>query len=322
VTFEELRREFADRVIGPHWLELVRELCQQTVVSYPPKIYGGTEAWADSLDDLVQDVVTNALLRDHQLEYLLDEARTMSDLRRLLGRQIRHVLARRRTRTVVDQLLERSQVLLRNSPFTQLAAGRNARWALDQTPYEDRSPSPRDLRRAEIVARGLPVVPYSGSERGPIVYREDVLRQLLQGVAETLACSFGLRDLDYIFRNVLTGFLPSVLNGVGGPLQGPPTDPEDASEMTRAATAVYERLDSTQRQVLAAKLCGVSDADVGEQLSMSRPTVAKRKEGTFEVLRMALEGFSDEIREGAVDQLALLLAGTWPPISGGDNEVG
>jgi hypothetical protein len=320
VTLEELRVEFRNEVIGPKWLETVQEVCRQTTRSYPANIYGGTESWADSMDDLVQDVITNALIRDHQLEYLMDEAQAMGDLRRLLGRQVRHVLARRRIRTVVDQLLDRSRVILRQPPFVQLANGKNARWTLDDRPFEDRSPNPGELRCAEIGVRGVSIVPYAGSERAPIIYREESLRQLLQGLARSMPCPFGLRDLDRIFRNVLTGFLPGVLDGVGGP-QGPPTDPEDASEMRRTANQVYEQLEPVQRQVLAAKLIGVSDSDVAWRLAISRPTAAKRKMATFEIVREAAEHLTDDARGGMVDELGNLLVGIWPPQLGGGDEV-
>ena len=316
MTLEELQREYAAEVIGAKWLEFVRDVCQQVVTSYPPRVYADTQNWDDSLDDLTQDVVALSLLRDRQVDYLMTEGRTLADVRRLLVRQIQHVLARRRTRTVIDQLLERSRPLLSQDPFVTIGEGRSIRWSHVNRTYEDRSPYQSEFRRAEIGVRIIPIVPYGGSERAPIVYREDNLKRLLEVVSQTLATPFGIRDLDFIFRHVLTGFLPGVLMGVERP-QGRSTSPEDALEMRQTAISIIDRLDQEQMSVLAAKLTGISDSDVAKGLSLSRPTAAKRKDEVFEIVRREADALTDAARSEMVDQLASLLAGEWPP-AGGD----
>jgi hypothetical protein len=273
------------------------------------------ERWADGIDDLIQDVVVNALIRDRQAEYLMDRSATMDDFRRLLAVQVRHVLARRRRRTVVDQLLERCSRLLRQAPFVEVQTQPRRRFTLEGKEVIERSPTPVELRDVALAARTLPRVQSAGMERAPLVYREAALQRLLYLTADRLPTPFGLNDLDQVFRQLLTDFLPGVLDPAGWSDDHPADPshrPEEALDVTDTADRLIGNLGVEGRQILAAKLAGTSDSDIAKGLRLSRPTVAGRKEATLATVRREAEHLGESLHAMLMEQLAIRLAGEWP----------
>ena len=310
-TLEELRSEHRDELVGARWLEEVRHICGEVVVRYPAEVYAHGLSWRDEIDDLVQEVVVDRLLKERQADYLVHVSATVSDVRRLLARQVRITLAHRRRRTVVDQLLDRARQLLRDSSFEKLTSDPDS-WSLAGKSVVDRSASPAELRLAERRVRSIPTIAGDGLERAPTVYRSEDLRQLLSVVAETLPTAFEVRDLDLIFRSLLTSYLPSVLDHVGANALAPTDADTEEIEMS-AAREVVDMLDAEQRTIVAAKLSGVADADIAAALGLSRPTVAKRRTLAFDRVRPSLAPFDDEARLRIADRLGMVLAGYWPP---------
>ena len=113
MSISDLRSEYEREVIGLAILAEVRRACASRARKYPPVVYARSTTWNDdAIDDLVQDVITRRLLGKRQLDYLFDMGRTIDAWRALLDRQVRITLARRRVRTVVDNLLDRAKRLL------------------------------------------------------------------------------------------------------------------------------------------------------------------------------------------------------------------
>ena len=113
MSIADLRTEYEREVIGLAILAEVRRACSFRPRRYPPTVYARSATWNDdAIDDLVQDVITHRLLGERQLAYLFDVGRTIDAWRALLDRQVRIALARRRVRTVVDNLLDRAKRLL------------------------------------------------------------------------------------------------------------------------------------------------------------------------------------------------------------------
>ena len=106
-----IRREFEARGVGPLMLAEVRTIAYRLVPRYNA-VYTGVGNWRDGFDDLVQDVVCDSLLRDQQAQYLVATSAAIEDFRRLLVRQTRRCLARRRVRTIIDNLLDRARPIL------------------------------------------------------------------------------------------------------------------------------------------------------------------------------------------------------------------
>jgi len=314
MTLRDLRAEFEAETIGVQWLEEVRSMCQRIVVSYSVETYAHGVSWDSELDDLVQDVVTERLLGERQAHYLMAASSTLPDFRRLLGRQIRLTLAHRRRRTVLDQLLARARLILSSEPFQKVQSNPDA-WTLAAAQVTDRAATPSELRFAAERVRLIPVVRGRGLKRASTVYTTANLENLLRLVVESLATPLRISDLDRILELLLTPFLPSILDREGSP-QGDPSSaltPDEEHELNVAVRTMLAGLDAQDRLLLAAKLSGVSDADVAAALQVSRPTAAHRKQVLLERLEPLLGALPDPLRTIAVDRLSADLAGVWPP---------
>lgn len=301
MNLDDLRLEFERETMGHKWLDAVRSVCRTVVRRYPPEIYANSPTWADALDDLVQDVVTNALIRDGQAQYLMDVCATADDFKRLLARQVSHVLARNRRRTVIDQLLDRSKPLLNTAPFER--AGRSL-YVLPGAPAEA---TPNGFREAVAIVRGAARVPHRGTERAPTVFSTDTLRAVLIAVVAAHGPTT-LSDLGRILSSGLTPLLPSVLGSSDGPEPGrSDIDPEDVLNVQEAVTQVVDRLTDDELALLRWKLLAVTDTDIAGMTGLSRPTVANRKQAMLDTVRELVSGLPSELHDHAFDQLTVRL---------------
>ncbi len=320
-NLELLREELREGGPGGRWLSEVTFVCRGVVSSYAPHAYAGGLSWRDEIEDLVQEVVTERLIAERQALYIVDVALSISDVHRLLARQIRITLAHRRRRTVVDQLLRRARALLAVDPFERLP-GSPARWCLSAAEVVDRRPTAQELRDCEASIRSIPVVRGAGVERAPIVYRTEDLQRALVAIAERLSTPVTQQDLDKIFSAVLTSFLPGVLD-MAEPAPGSAmTHGAVSAQALEAAARIAQSLSKEQRLIIAAKVSGVADADVAVALGISRPTAAKRRNAAFEVFRRECQVLESDEHSVVLERLAALLAGAWPPGGGDVDTVG
>ncbi|MGH3832573.1 MAG: hypothetical protein ACRDRS_19390, partial [Pseudonocardiaceae bacterium] len=127
---DELTAETQRERIGPLWLAEVREACREVSRRFDAVVYAVVErAWTGSeIEELVQDVTAEQLLRQGQLRYILDVAASVEEVRRLLRHQVRRSLVRRRRRTVVDQLLARVRQSLEDPCCERLPGVVPDRW--------------------------------------------------------------------------------------------------------------------------------------------------------------------------------------------------
>lgn len=313
VNLRTLRSEYESVTLGAAWLREIRQLVRAVTASYPPGPYAHGIAWADEYDDVVQDVIVERLLNERQLEYIMDVAVSLDDVRRLLRRQIRITLAHRRRRTVVDQLLARSRRLLREPLFQALPGRRPPAWTLAGKEPLERAPQPAELRLAERRIRSIPTIVGRGGERASTVYRTDDLRELLRVVADTLPTAVRLRDLDNVLREVLTPHLLSILDSGDATHVASPDQPAgEEYDVVVAVNALVREIRGDQRTLIAAKLSGASDSDIAASLHISRPTVAKRRNEAFKSIERQFAHLDERARRSAADMLAVALAGFWP----------
>ncbi len=310
MNLEALRAEHARERIGPLWLEAVKTVCQNLVRQYPPQIYSSAPTWRDGLEDLIQDVVASALIRDGQAEYILDVAVTVDDFRRLLRRQVRHVLARGRRRTVVDQLLNRSVRLLDSGPFEVVAEHPERAWAIEG----DREPRSA-FREAVAIVRSAGRVPQHGIERAPTIFTTRTLSAILHSIAE-IHSPLTRHELGNILEFGLTPFLPGVLVTKDRPAGRSFPDPEDELHVAESVANVVDALPDQQLQLLRSKLLGRSDADVAADLGVSRPTAAARKREMLAAVESAFGDLRPELRDAAMDRLSIRL--TLPRLQQGE----
>lgn len=295
--WESLLAEHASWRLGPLWLEETERAVRLAVARYPPDVYAGTTAWDPaSREDLVQDVVVRQLLDDRQVEYIAAVADDLDAARGLLAKQVRWTLARRRSRTVIDNLLDRCR-----------GRGGWRRGTRDATHEEV-------VEAARRVAR-LPRVPVKSGDRAPIVFTESSLERALQEIGQVLPDGFGDADLDRIFSRILTDHLPGSLVVFETPVDEADRSltPEEAHLVEAAAEQAYSALTVQQRRLLGLKMADVSDAAVGSALGMSRPTVAKRHRAAAAVARSHLADLPPRVQDAAMGRLAEQLLALLPP---------
>jgi hypothetical protein len=317
MSLADIRAEYgSSERIGPRILLEVRRAVNGLVKHYDPVVYGGVHRWKDGIDDLIQDVTVDALIRGRQLDYLVMVSRTIEDFRRLLERQVRLQLARRRQRTIIDNILDRCESILRKSPFAATSYGRKTTYRLEGRHAERREPTEVELRQAARRVFLVPRISFRVSERAPIVYAQENLKILLRAIGESLACEFSRSDIDRILRLTLTDLLPSFLyldegEGDAGAEQvdvaASAPSIEESIMIREAAEGILTRLSEDEKLILARKLADVSDGDLANEMRISRPTLAKRKGRVFEILESELKTLPNELHNLVIETVGLRL---------------
>ena len=305
MSLDELRDEYAREQIGACWLAELWRAVRVTTVRFDPVIYGRVAHWREGWEDLLQEVVVDRLLREGQLQYIVHTAVDLDHARRLLISQVRRTLARRRDRTVIDNLLDRARDLLGPPGFEAVGSKSTPMYRLAGATAEVRTPSDGELRHAALGVCQLPRVPAAGGERAPRVYTTETLHQALHVVAESLPCTFGVRDLDRIFRQALTDFLPGALDicDEASAWQDRSLTPEEVVVVHDVTERIWTQLSVDDRMVLAMKLQDRSDGEIAMKLGVSRPTAASRKQRLHQQLQTELAELAETVQQAAVDAL-------------------
>lgn len=285
---DRLLDEAIARQIGPLWLAEIRDACSAVARHFDPGVYGVAErSWTTGeIDELVQDLTTEQLLRQGQLDYIIDVATSADDVRRLLRHQARRALVRRRRRTVIDQLLVRLKKLLDSQEYERLVGINPARY---QPTGSEVDPIPATEAALDAAAAAVRLLPTSSAtgDRAPAVFRAEVLEQVLRLAFEATGASLSVSDLAEILRRALTSWVPVVLE-VGEQFDPWPADVADVPiDLEETMHDLMQRIDVADREILRAKLAGVSDAALADRLGISRPTAAKRKTEAFRNLQEA-----------------------------------
>ena len=306
--------EFEARGVGPLMLSEVQQITYRLAPRYNAAVYSEIGNWRHGFDDLVQDVVTDSLLGDEQAKYLVDTAGTIDDFRRLLARQVRRRLARRRTRTVVDNLLDRARPMLDERPFRRSTRHQYVTYAPWDQLREERAATFRELRLAADAIRSVPHVATSKRDRAPVVYSTPGLHLVLVRVTESLPNEFTIGELDRIFRLTLPHLLPGFLDldrpsMIEDRAADDDTQPSATVPAREAASSILRSLDAEQLLIVAAKLAGLPDDAIAAQLGIRRRTAANRKAVVFAVLADELDHLTDESRLACLDLLAPALHG-------------
>lgn len=280
-----LASEAAEQRIGSRWLAEVRAACVDVTRRFDPAVYAAVErAWtASEVDDLAQEVVLEQLIRQGQLDYILDVSQSSGDVQRLLRHRVRRQLVARRRRTVIDRLLVRIAAILDEPAFEQLAQVAPARFKPAGSAYDLAAPSESDLNRAAAAVRLLPTSD-SGGDRAPAVYRAEVLRHFVDLCFEHSGTGLSIRDFDEILRLVLTSWYPLLLDlDEGQDSLVEPSEPEPRWE--ELVQHLMRALPDVDRLALHLNLSGASDAQLAHRLGVSRPTAASRRMAAFARLR-------------------------------------
>jgi hypothetical protein len=271
-------------------------------------VYNGGEPWGDpAFEELAQDVVADCLLGEGQLQYLFDVVDDLESFRRLMVRQVKRALYRRRRTSVVDRLLKRVRVITAEAPFRVEAIGRERWITREASPAPLRSLDESELRGAAAAVHDVPRLAETGaSERASMVYTTSHLAELVQRLVDRTG---GLTesDLAKILEILLTAWLPTFLEDTEGDQIPTPEAADsglDYSNLMETVKAFADTLSETDRVVLLFKSQGLSDAAVAARVGRSRPWVADRKR---EVLARVESGLMNEVDSNQHSLAARLL---------------
>jgi hypothetical protein len=310
LSFEELVAEYRTAGIGPLILAEIRELAWAITRSYDPVVYAQVPSWDEGIEDLVQQFGVEVLIAQGQLDYAMMMANDHQHFRRLLALQLRHLLARRRRRTVVDNMLMRSRQLVAEPPFLMLS--HQSEWSYTLLGKDIEAGRPTQLQLRELAGRlgSVPMIRCTPRKRAPVVYSEQSLRAILTTTAESVDCAVRSSDLDRVFRLLLTVWVPRFLKRGERAVSGAVAENLDAEEqliVKEVTRAILQSCDGANREVLNLKLAGASDREIGSRLGLSRPTVSKRKRQAQRLLESAMSGLGETARVAVMDRLAVAL---------------
>lgn len=305
--------EFRQRSVGPLMMDEVREIAYLLVPKYNAAVYSEIGNWRHGFDDLVQDVAVGSLLGEQQAAYLIETADSINEFRRLLTFQVKRRLARRRTRTVIDNLLGRARPILDEPPFRRSERHLQVTYLPDGEIREERAATFRELQAASAAIREFPQTTPSTRDRAPTVYSSSLLVCVLVRVGEVLPNAFTIGELDRILRLTLPHLLPGVLD-LDKYLEVDTDDADVSSDSSGIAVAqeVMSRLDHEQQFILASKLAGLSDLVIAGQLGVSRRTAGSRKQTVYSILEDLLGSLVDSERLRCLDALEPSLRNAMP----------
>ncbi|GAA4402383.1 hypothetical protein GCM10023153_31460 [Ornithinibacter aureus] len=302
-TWEDLRDEYEEWIIGPLWLAEIERAVASTVRRYNPDTYSETGVWDDAArENLVQEVTATQLLEALQLKYIVDTVANLSHARALLHLSVRRQISLTRRRTIVDNLLDRIEKI---RPF----------------PTTPRGPTVADsvLFAAAAAVMNLPRVRIINSDRAPIVFDASTLERVVGIVVDLVGTSCSRNDMSRVLERALTDYVPTILVLDDGGHDEPDRSFTPAEETIVNDVMTYLRtLPEATMQLLALKMADHSDTVVARHFSISRPTAAKRFKEASATLNAALRPLDDRLQNEVVTQLgAFLLNKHLPEISDG-----
>lgn len=303
----ELRREYEREVIGTGILAEVGRACAIRARRYPPRVYGRSATWEeDDIKDLVQDVITDRLLGEHQIDYLFDVARTVDAWRALLDRQVRITLARRRVRTVIDNLLDRARRVLRGDNTVERST------VARQTVYSPRTSAAayrpfteHQVRRLAEQLRAIPRQPPGRGERAPSVYSKRAFEVLLRSVLREAPGGITVRDLGRTLELVLTDWVPAFLEQDEGSVGGVVEDPGQMQSARQLARQIVSDWSPEELTIAHGWVAGLTHIETARKLGVSRPTLVKRQNALLDQLRQAVADLGEVAQDALVGEVAM-----------------
>lgn len=307
MRFSDLRHEYEREVIGFSILAEVRRACASRARRYPPAVYARSATWnEDAIDDLVQDVITHRLLGERQLDYLFDVGRTIDAWRALLDRQVRITLARRRVRTVVDNLLDRAKSLFnRDDSIQRSMISKRALYSLRGSGATYLPLTDEVIRRVVEDVRVVPRQAPGREQRAPTVYSKRNLEALLGTVLRHAPGGVTVRDLGRILELVLTDWVPAVLEQDEGSVGMVVEDPGEIESAREVARQMVSEWSDDEASIVRGLLAGLPYIEIARRVSVSRPTVIKRQRVLMDGLRAAAEDFGEIGQKALIEEVAV-----------------
>lgn len=307
MSLRELRHEYDREVIGSAILVEIGRACSIRARKYPPTVYGRSHTWSeDEIDDLVQDVILERLLGERQIDYLFNVAGTLDAWRGLLDRQVRITLARRRVRTVVDNLLDRARKALRHDDSVNRSiVAKQTVFSLQTSEDAYRSLTDWQVKRMVEHVRAVPRQVPGREVRAPTVYSKRAFGVLIQTILRMAPGGITARDLGRILEQVLTDWVPAVLELNEASIGGIVEEPGEIESARRIARQMVSEWSAEQVTIVHGLVAGLTHVETARKISVSRPTLIKRQRVLLDRLRAAASGFSEQGQEALMTELAV-----------------
>jgi hypothetical protein len=317
MTFIELRREYEKQRVGETIYGLVLELAGRVSRRYPARVYNGGLAWDEqSIGDLTQEVVLNHLLDEGQLDYIFAEATTLESVRRLLTRQVKRALHKRRPITVIDRLLKRIDALADKGSIERIGGaiptyrllGSVAEWSPIGSHHET---------AAVNAAAGIPVL-YSrlDSSRESQVFTTPALETAVKAFFSVCPV-LNEKELRRILEKLLTPWAPASLVPIEYSLEtmDQPVIDIDISELDTAVSAWVKALTDEECWVYYYRSRDLPDSAAAARIGKSRATVINIKQRVLEKASQLLVDLDPRLHLDAVklaqEHCALRLGESW-----------
>jgi hypothetical protein len=310
MSFEDYQREYGSELVGERIYARVRLLTDRLLRRRDPLVYArGSHDYRDALEDVVNDFVVDVLIGERQLDYVMATAGDENGFDRLIGRQLRRYLARTRTRTVVDNLLDRSVQALRAAPFMSSGTGALERFTLANAAGDVHGDiTESDVRRAAALAQSIPKIPSEGTERAPKVYDADGLRRVLIALCRSVPAPVSRQDLQTFFEALLTAWTPSFLEpGEEQDRPAPSLNPSEESLVNETATHLVSSMTDEERLIFQYKYANLPDRQVAAALGLSRQAAAPRKQALFRRLMEELSDHEQSLQGAVLARINLLI---------------
>ena len=263
----------------------------------------------DEVDDAVQEFIEGDLLinQGDQLRWIFENAMNLAALQKMTRFRFRKHRARISVRTVSGNLWKRSQAVLREAPFVTQEIGRgDFLYRLLGVTVDDIQVTPTSVIRAVILARRVPRLISSATERNPKLYDSKGLNALLEIFLAEVKGPANNKDLQDFFKNLLTPWKEPGLISIEEN-KDMPTEISSEDEVMVLAVVELLRTDlgSEGCLIFGLKFANIPDRSLATRLGMSRPTAADRKDKVFEKISERLEGLDKKIQEAILSELYL-----------------
>lgn len=355
--FDELRAEWAspDKV-GRATMQAVLELCKQVSRNYLARDYSENDraetpfghVWnVEELDELEMRtwrwLLEGTPGKKVQFDYASDTATTLEHWQNLIRKQIKHMLAHRSNKTVIDNHVERARTLLRDLPEFELERIHGKEWFCLGSPpavtQDDLAEVLGDLGRivdsgefAEA-RRNVSLVPQrkpgpgGGGQRAHTIWDNRGLTTCLKSIGTAYPRGFTLNHVEEIFKNLLThwdvpGLTSDMRNSNPNDSEGlmdtlidvQHADPyrsitEEEALLGDGARRLLEGFDETDREILRRHLFGESLEKIGRDLDIGvRQKVAKQRDSLILKLQSRVRELIEEgLDPDEADDLAQLV---------------
>jgi hypothetical protein len=311
VTLVELEGEYRTELIGELIYARVRLLTARLLRRRDPRVYArGAHNYQDALDDVLNDFIIDVLIGERQIDYVMLTATDLDDFDRIVRRQLRRYLARTRTRTVVDNLIDRALKALRAPPFEAHGTGDAERFTLASwAGRSDSAPTDAELRVAAALAQAIPKVPAQGEERAPKVYEAEALQALLVLLCQAVSGPIGRQDLQTFFGHLLTAWTPEFL-GPGEEHEQPASSltPIEEALVNETAARLASAMTREERLIFQCKFANLPDRQVAASLGLSRQSTVPRKHALFARIMTDLTDLERELQGAVLARMNVLLA--------------